>query len=75
MSELIVPSTSIEDMGSLLDELIFFTSWLEHMKILFTMLQNSLQQNINVRSELLYDKYDLMMLSCLSVLTAMDHLP
>lgn len=45
-SELItVPSPSMEDIGSFLPGLSFFTSWLEHIKILLTMLQNSLQDN------------------------------
>jgi hypothetical protein len=39
-----VPSPSRANMGSLLPGLIFFTSWLEHIKILLTMLQNSLHQ-------------------------------
>ena len=35
----------MEETGSLLPGLIFFTSWLEQMKIRLTMLQNSLQNN------------------------------
>lgn len=46
VSELItVPSSIEEEIGSLLPDFIFFTSWLEQMKILLTMLQNSLQDN------------------------------
>lgn len=44
VSELItVPSSIEEEIGNLLPDFIFFTSWLEQMKILFTMLQNSLR--------------------------------
>ena len=40
------PSTSI-DVSCLLPELIFFTCSLEHIKILLTMLQNSLRKMEN----------------------------
>lgn len=47
VSELItVPSSIEEEIGNLLPDFIFFTSWLEQMKILFTMLQNSLRDNM-----------------------------
>jgi len=46
VSELITVPSSTEEIGSLLPQLIFFTSWLEQMKILLTILQNSLQENI-----------------------------
>jgi len=46
VSELITVS-SIEEIGSLLPELSLCTSWLEQMKILLTMLQNSLQEHNN----------------------------
>lgn len=47
VSQLITAPSSIEDIGSLLPELIF-RSWLELIKILFTVLQNSLQEENDV---------------------------
>lgn len=47
VSRLITVPSSIEDIGSLLPELIF-RSWLELIKILFTVLRNSLQEENDI---------------------------
>jgi len=54
VSELITVPSSTEEIGSLLPQFIFFTSWLEQMKILLTILQNSLQQIIKSISIVLH---------------------
>lgn len=53
MSELITVS-SIDEIGNLVPELILLTSWLEQMKILLTILQNSLQQHNNTNPHSIY---------------------
>jgi len=50
VSELITVSSS-DEIGNFVPELILCTSWLEQMKILLTILQNSLQNsNTNAHS-------------------------